>query len=97
IGKVTDRAKQLINLYYRTKPRHSYFMGCSNGGREAMIAAERYPSEFDGVVSGNAAFRFSRASLGSAWSYQHLATIEYPNHWLLKYGAHFLILRSKCI
>ncbi|MFW0756378.1 tannase/feruloyl esterase family alpha/beta hydrolase [Pseudomonas sp. H11T01] len=67
IGKVTQQAKTLINALYQKKPIHSYFMGCSNGGREAMIAAQRYPNEFDGVVVGNAAFRLSRASINSAF------------------------------
>ncbi|ATO32329.1 Mono(2-hydroxyethyl) terephthalate hydrolase [Dickeya dianthicola] len=67
IGKVTQQAKTLINALYQKNPRHSYFMGCSNGGREAMIAAQRYPNEFDGVVAGNAAFRLSRASINSSY------------------------------
>lgn len=69
LGKVTERAKQLVAAQYRKAPEYSYFMGCSTGGREAMIAAQRYPTEFDGVVSGNAAFRLSRATLGAAWIY----------------------------
>lgn len=79
IGKVTERAKQLIAQNYQSQPRHSYFMGCSTGGREAMIAAQRYPNEFDGVVSGNAAFRLSRATLGATWNYQHLMRIAPAN------------------
>ena len=72
IGKVTERAKQLVQANYRSAPKHSYYMGCSTGGRESMIAAQRYPNEFDGVVVGNAAFRLSRATLGATWIYQHL-------------------------
>ena len=72
IGKVTERAKQLIQANYQSVPKHSYYMGCSTGGRESMIAAQRYPNEFDGVVVGNAAFRLSRAMLGATWIYQHL-------------------------
>ena len=49
-GKVTQAAKLLIRQAYQAEPKHSYFMGCSNGGREAMLAAMRYPTEFDGVV-----------------------------------------------
>ena len=37
IGKVTGTAKSLIRAYYEGAPDQSYFMGCSNGGREAMI------------------------------------------------------------
>ncbi|WP_245909645.1 tannase/feruloyl esterase family alpha/beta hydrolase [Sphaerotilus hippei] len=70
IGKVTMRAKQFVTQYYASAPAHSYFMGCSNGGREAMIAAQRYPLEFDGVVAGNAGFRLSRAAVAEAWDTQ---------------------------
>jgi len=45
-------------------------MGCSNGGREAMIAAQRYPTEFDGIVAGNPGFRLSCTNLAEAWDTQ---------------------------
>ena len=69
-GKVTQTAKQLIEIMYQAKPKHSYFMGCSNGGREAMNAAMRYPLDFDGVVAGNPGFRLSKAAVGEAWDNQ---------------------------
>lgn len=71
-GKVTVVAKQLIEKMYDAKPSKSFFMGCSNGGREAMQAAMRYPNEFDGVVAGNPGFRLSRAAVGEAWDSQQL-------------------------
>ena len=70
-GKVTQVAKLLIRQAYRAEPKHSYFMGCSNGGREAMLAAMRYPTEFDGVVAGNPGFRLSRAAIAQSWDNQH--------------------------
>ncbi|WP_018609594.1 tannase/feruloyl esterase family alpha/beta hydrolase [Uliginosibacterium gangwonense] len=75
IGKVTTQAKRLINSYYVAAPKHSYFMGCSNGGREAMLAAQRYPTEFDGVVAGNAGFHLSRAAVAEAWDTQAFMSI----------------------
>lgn len=45
-------AKGLASEYYGSEPRLSYFNGCSNGGREAYIVAQRWPTEFDGIVSG---------------------------------------------
>jgi pimeloyl-ACP methyl ester carboxylesterase len=70
IGKVTTQAKRLVAQYYSVAPKHTYFMGCSNGGREAMLAAQRYPLEFDGVVAANAGFHLSRAAIGEAWDTQ---------------------------
>ncbi|MDO5056459.1 MAG: tannase/feruloyl esterase family alpha/beta hydrolase [Lautropia sp.] len=72
IGKVTATARQLVDLMYRTMPRQTFFMGCSNGGREAMMAAMRYPLDFDGVIAGNPGFRLSRAALAQSWDSQQL-------------------------
>ncbi|CAN5763655.1 tannase/feruloyl esterase family alpha/beta hydrolase [soil metagenome] len=44
--------KQLATTYYGEQPAHSYFMGCSEGGREAMLVTQRFPNHFDGVVAG---------------------------------------------
>jgi hypothetical protein len=63
-GKVTVVAKQLIDAYYDKPADHSYFVGCSTGGREAMIMSQRYPSYFDGLVSGAPAMRTGFSNLG---------------------------------
>ncbi|HLB31277.1 MAG TPA: DUF6351 family protein, partial [Gammaproteobacteria bacterium] len=52
IGKVTAAAKEIVAAYYGRKAGYSYYMGCSTGGREAMIMSQRYPGYFDGVVAG---------------------------------------------
>jgi feruloyl esterase len=44
--------KALIKAYYGQAPRYSYFLGCSEGGREALIEAQRFPEDFDGVSAG---------------------------------------------
>lgn len=75
IGKVTQAAKTITQQYYQAKPDYSYFMGCSNGGREAMMAAQRYPLEFDGVIAANPGFHLSRAALSEVWDTQTLNNI----------------------
>jgi feruloyl esterase len=75
IGKVWEQAKRIAGLYYRQPVRYGYFMGCSNGGREAMIAAQRYPTEFDGIVAGNPGFRLSCAAVAEAWDTQAFMAI----------------------
>jgi feruloyl esterase len=63
-GKVTVVAKALIAAYYGRAAEHSYFVGCSTGGREGMIMSQRYPSYFDGIVSGAPAMRTGYSNLG---------------------------------
>ena len=50
-------------------------VGCSNGGREAMIASQRYPSDFDGIVAGDPAFDLTRAAIAEAWATARFAEI----------------------
>lgn len=78
IGKVTHVAKALIDSYYEQSLEHTFFMGCSNGGREAMMAAQRFPLEFDGIVAGNPGFHLSAAAIAQAWDVNQLMTIA-PN------------------
>lgn len=68
IGKVTAAAKAIIARYYGQPAAHSYFVGCSTGGREGMVASQRYPSEFDGIVAGAPAMRTGHSNLGLAWA-----------------------------
>jgi feruloyl esterase len=56
---VAVAAKALIAAYYGVAPRHSYFAGCSDGGREALMEAQRYPADFDGIVAGGPANIFA--------------------------------------
>jgi feruloyl esterase len=64
---VAGVAKKILTQFYGRGPDHSYFMGCSNGGREGMVAAERFPADFDGVVAGDPAFNLTRAAIAEAW------------------------------
>jgi hypothetical protein len=67
VGRVAVLAKQIVAQYYGRPADHSYFAGCSTGGREAMLMAERYPTYFDGVVAGAPAMRTGFSGLGDRW------------------------------
>jgi len=76
VGKVTAATKTIIAHYYGQAPTRSYFVGCSTGGREGMIASQRYPAEFDGIVAGAPAMRTGRSNLGLAWANHVLAQVS---------------------
>ncbi len=48
-------AKALTASFYQRPPAHAYFNGCSNGGRQALMEVQRYPTDFDGVIAGDPA------------------------------------------
>jgi feruloyl esterase len=63
-------AKAIIEAQYGRRPDFSYYGGCSNGGRHAMVAASRMPAEYDGFLAGNPGFDLPRAALQHAWDPQ---------------------------
>src|ERR1700722_12582389 len=50
---VTVAGKQFAQAYYDAPVKHAYFDGCSTGGRMAMMEAERYPGDYDGIIAGD--------------------------------------------
>ncbi len=48
----TDRAKAIVQSYYGTAAGKAYFDGCSDGGREALMEAQRFPEDYDGILAG---------------------------------------------
>jgi len=75
IGTVTRIAKRMIGDYYAKPAAHSYFTGCSMGGREAMVAAQRYPLQFDGAISGAPAMHVGFSGIGDRWVAATLASV----------------------
>ncbi len=65
-AEVAGVAKKIIAQYYAKDAAYSYFVGCSTGGREGMILSQRYPTAFNGIVSGDPAMRtgFSNLAIG---------------------------------
>jgi feruloyl esterase len=59
VHRTAEVAKAIIRSYYGSAETRSYFSGCSNGGRQALMEAQRYPDDFDGIVSGAPAYDFT--------------------------------------
>src|ERR1700733_3760807 len=75
VAKTTEISKLIIARYYGQEPQYSYLWGCSDGGRDAMVAAQREPDMFDGLVAGNPGFDLPRAGVAEAWNEQQLAPL----------------------
>jgi hypothetical protein len=75
LDKVTLKAKELVEKYYGAMPSYSYLLGCSNGGRQGLIASQRFPLYFDGIVAGDPSIKFSRIAVDEMWNIQAAARI----------------------
>jgi tannase/feruloyl esterase len=70
VHEMTEKAKAIINAFYGAGPKHSYFASCSNGGRQALMEAQRYPNDYDGLIAGAPANYFTQTLTGFAWNMQ---------------------------
>lgn len=52
VHEMTADAKAIVKAYYGDAPKRSYFASCSNGGRQALMEAQRYPDDYDGIIAG---------------------------------------------
>lgn len=74
--RVARAAKTLISAYYERDADHSYFIGCSGGGRQGMMFTQRFPEYFDGVIAIAPAMSVAKgATIAAAWSTQALLDI----------------------
>jgi len=73
LKETTDIAKDIIMAFESSGARRSYFLGCSDGGREALMEAQRYPLDFDGIVAGSPANYASHLLTGFLWNQRALA------------------------
>lgn len=71
VHRTAVAAKRLTARHFHVWPRHSYFNGCSTGGHQAMMEAQRFPDDFDGIVAG--APGSNRVTLNAAFLWQYLA------------------------
>ncbi len=75
IHRVTEVAKAVIRAHYAKRADTSYFLGCSNGGRQALQEAQRYPDDFDVILAGAPALDFD----GLAAAFLQITQRMYPD------------------
>ena len=64
---MTVVAKKIIDAYYNQAPFYSYFRGCSAGGRQAVMDAQRYPRDYDGLLSGAPLIETTQIGMAHVW------------------------------
>lgn len=67
VNKTSILAKKLIKAYYGKGPRYSYYNGYSTGGRQALMEAQRYPMDFDGILGGDGPIPFTKRTMADTW------------------------------
>jgi feruloyl esterase len=73
IHLMTVRGKEIVNAFYRRAAGHAYFAGCSTGGQNALMEAQRFPEDYNGILAGAAAFNRTHLHMAglSAWQNTH--------------------------
>jgi hypothetical protein len=73
IHEMTVTAKGIIDAFYGGGPDHSYFASCSDGGREALMEAQRFPGDYDGILAGAPAYYWTHLLSAAMWDMQATA------------------------
>ncbi|HUE04612.1 MAG TPA: tannase/feruloyl esterase family alpha/beta hydrolase [Bryobacteraceae bacterium] len=67
IHETAVKAKAILHAFYGEDPKRSYFSSCSNGGRQALMEAQRYPEDYDGILAGAPANYWTHLLANAAW------------------------------
>jgi len=68
IDVTTQAAKHLVDTFYGRKANHSYFVGCSTGGRQGMVMSQNFPDYYDGIVAGAPVYDIEAIALSGLWA-----------------------------
>ena len=77
----TVNAKAIIEAHYARPPAYSYYVGCSKGGQQGLMEAQRYPADYDGLIAGNPAHDWTRFYAGAHLWYSR-ATLADPESYI---------------
>ncbi|HEX7079753.1 MAG TPA: tannase/feruloyl esterase family alpha/beta hydrolase [Gammaproteobacteria bacterium] len=67
-----NASKAVVRRYYGRGEDYAYFEGCSTGGRQGLMEAQRYPADFDGIVAGAPVFDYQRLNVTHVWMAQQV-------------------------
>jgi feruloyl esterase len=67
VHEMTVQSKALIKAFYGKAPSLSYWNSCSNGGRQGLIEAQRFPADFDGILAGSAVLNWTGRATQAIW------------------------------
>jgi feruloyl esterase len=67
---MTTAGKQIAQAFFGKGPAHAYFSGCSTGGQQALIEAQLFPSDYDGIVAGSPVVNRTHVHAAFVWDYQ---------------------------
>src|SRR5579871_4460332 len=70
VHQTSVQAKAILHAFYGRDAAHNYFFGCSDGGREALQEAERFPEDFEGIIAGAPASDWSHLLASAVWNEQ---------------------------
>jgi feruloyl esterase len=79
IHLMTVRGKEIANAFYQQSAKRSYFAGCSTGGQNALMEAQRFPDDYDGILAGAAAFNRTHLHMAglSVWQDTHASATRF--------------------
>jgi hypothetical protein len=80
IHETAVQAKTIIHAFYGEPVRRSYFGSCSNGGRQALMEAQRFPEDYDGIIAGAPANYWTHLLTQAVWNMQ--ATMQDPSSYI---------------
>ena len=78
---MTVNGKAITSAFYGTSPSYAYYTGCSKGGQQGLMEAQRYPNDYDGIVAGNPAHDWTSFYVGAHLWYAQ-ATLSDPESYI---------------
>lgn len=70
VHETAEKSKAIVRAFYGDSAKRSYFSSCSNGGRQALMEAQRYPADYDGLIAGAPASSFTHIVAAFTWDLQ---------------------------